>query len=53
METSSQVAGKRMETRVEELEDQMGLVQNELLKVVTRLDKLYRLDFEKFNGAME
>ena len=42
-----------METRVEELEDKMGLVQIELQKVVTRLDKLDRLGFEKLNGAME
>ena len=27
----------------------MGLVQTKLLKVVTRLDKLDRLDFEKFS----
>ena len=44
METRSQVAGKRMETRVEKLEDKMGLVQTELLKVVTRLESLDKLD---------
>ena len=42
-----------METRVEELEDKMGLVQTKLQKVVTRLDKLDMLDFEKINGVKE
>lgn len=46
METRSKVAGKRMETMVEELEDKVGL-QTELQEVISRLDKLDRPDFEK------
>ena len=53
METRSQVARKRMENWVEELEDKMGLIQTELQKVLTRLNKLDMLDFKKINGVME
>ena len=45
METQSQIAGKRMETRVEELEEKRGVVQTELQKVMSRLDKLDMVDF--------
>ena len=42
-----------METRVEELEEKIGVVQTELQKVLSKLDKLDLVDFEKLNGAME
>ena len=42
-----------METRVEELEKKIGVVQTKLQKVMSRLDKLDLVDFEKLNGAME
>ena len=50
METRSQIASKMMETRVEELEEKkIRVVQTELQKVMSRLDKLDPVDFEKLN----
>lgn len=45
MEIGIQVACKRMETRVVELEDKIKPIQ--IQKVVSRLEKLDWLDFEK------
>ena len=42
-----------MATIVEELEEKIGVIQIELQKVMSRLDKLDMVDFEKLNGVKE
>ena len=53
METCAAVAGKKTESRMDEIEGRMASFRTELTQIGSRLDRLNRLDVDQMNSTME